>query len=46
MLISIETYITCEFPGGGGGGTTPSGSAHVALVSSLFGVAELFRQFW
>ena len=31
MLISIETYITCNFPGGGGGKgcpTPPSGSAH------------------
>ena len=30
MLISIETHITCSFPGGGGGGTSypPSGSAH------------------
>ena len=35
MLISIETHITCDFPGGGGGlgGLDPlsplSGSAHV-----------------
>ena len=33
MLISIETHITCDFPGGGGSGPLypppPSGSAHV-----------------
>ena len=32
MLISIETLITCDFPGGGGGGLgplSPSGSANV-----------------
>ena len=23
MLISIETHITCDFPGGGGGGPGP-----------------------
>ena len=30
MLISIETHITCDFPGGGGSGPpfTPFGSAH------------------
>ena len=30
VLISIETHITCDFPGGGGSGPpiTPSGSAH------------------
>ena len=32
MLISIETHITCDFPGGGGGGDgppyPPSRSAH------------------
>ena len=33
VLISIETHITCDFPGGGGGGgsgppITPFGSAH------------------
>ena len=30
MLISIETHITCDFPGGGGGPDplSPSGSAH------------------
>ena len=31
LLISIETHITCDFPGGGGGIWTPyppSGSAH------------------
>ena len=33
MLISIQTHITCDFPGGGGGGLlipyTSSGSAHI-----------------
>ena len=31
MLISIETHIACDFPGGGGVRTpySPSGSAHV-----------------
>ena len=30
MLISIETHITCDFPGGGGGSDSypPSGFAH------------------
>ena len=30
VLISIETHITCDFPGEGGSGPpiTPSGSAH------------------
>ena len=36
MLISIETYITCDLPGGGGGGggpdpLSPSRSAHVLI---------------
>ena len=33
MLISIETHITCAFPGGGGVRTPypPSGSAHVQV---------------
>ena len=43
MLISIETYITCNFPvGGGGGGQTlypPSGAAYVfqGLSASFHG---------
>ena len=33
MLISIETHITYDFPGGGGSGLpTPSGSAHGETV--------------
>ena len=28
VLISIETHITCDFPGGGGHPITPSGSTH------------------
>ena len=30
VLISIETHITCDYPGGGGSGppVTPCGSAH------------------
>ena len=46
MLISIETHITCDFPGGSGPPITPSGSAHgitllpnfcpVYLQSSIF----------
>ena len=28
VLISIETHITCDFPGGSGHPITPSGSAH------------------
>ena len=32
MLISIETHITCDFPGGSGPPIPPSGSAHVINV--------------
>ena len=34
VLTSIETHITCDFPGGGGSGPpiTPSGSAHGLIV--------------
>ena len=33
MLISIETHITCDFPGGGSGPPNPpSGSAHVSKI--------------
>ena len=51
MLISIETHITCDFPGGGGGGgwsdpDPPSGTAHESDVSPLrvllFQVLKLF----
>ena len=28
MLISIETHIICDFPGGGPDPLSPSGSAH------------------
>ena len=28
MLISIETHITCDFPGGGPDPYAPSGSSH------------------
>ena len=39
MLISIETHITCDFPGGGGGRTPypPSGSAHAKHMLNLIG---------
>ena len=35
MLISIETHITCDFPGGGGSGPPiPSGFAHTEGLPS------------
>ena len=37
ILISIETYITCDFSGGGGGcpdHLSPSGSAHRLEISN------------
>ena len=38
MLISIETYRTCDFQGGGGGGVRtpyhPSGSLHAVELSN------------
>ena len=39
MLISIETNITCDFPGGGGfrPPIPPSGSAHVGSAHVTFG---------
>ena len=36
ILISIETHITCDFPGGGGGGQTPYHTpldSHMALLN-------------
>ena len=44
MLISIETYITCDFPGGGGGGggpdhLSPFGSAH-AISQLIFLISK------
>ena len=32
VLISIETHITCDFPGGSGPPITPSGSVHGLIV--------------
>ena len=41
-VISIETHITCDFPGVGGGGRTPyppSGSAH-AISQLIFLISK------
>ena len=43
-VISIETHITCDFPGGGGGGggadpISPSGSAH-AISQLIFLISK------
>ena len=40
-VISIETHITCDFPGGGGGRTPypPSGSAH-AISQLIFLISK------
>ena len=42
MLISIETHITCDFPGGGGGlGVRTSVSAHVEEETNKLTVTQL-----
>ena len=42
MLISIETHITCDFPGGGGGeGVRTSVSAHVEEEKNKLTVTQL-----
>ena len=43
MLISIDTHITCDFPGGGGSAPYPSsGSSHVKLLNIAFLLALCF----
>ena len=37
MLISIETHITFDFPGGSGPPIPPSGSAHVRSLKNIIG---------
>ena len=37
ILISIETYITCDFSGGGGGGGGGGGADHLSLSGFAHG---------
>ena len=37
ILISIETYITCDFSGGGGGGGGGGGPDHLSLSGFAHG---------
>ena len=36
MLISIETYITCDFPGGGGGVDPLPLDPHMRISGGMF----------
>ena len=40
MLISVDSHIACDFPGGGGGGADPSCplDPHMRISGGMFGL--------